>query len=452
VRARAPAAAILALAAACAPTPVPPHLRPPAPVSDTPPPANADALLAAWARADPLLRRPPGTDRLAPALPGAPWLATYLRLSGDPAAGAADWRAFAAAHPGTLAGPLAAGAALAAVEVALAVPAGEDAALPWLGPIAVDARVLPAAARGPLDWLAPADPSAIRATALHLAEGAVLRAWLSSGLALGPVAAALQPGVHDRLRSRPEGALILARAAGVRDPAAAVAGAAALARATSLALEEAAADRDSEQSAWARTRDAARAQTGAADPIGFHLDAAWAAYLLDAGEPRSAAAAHVAITAARVRGSCADRPCGGLDRMETLRRLEDAEPAAQIWRVIQWKSAVDTLEASHDRPSAWLGMPLLADALLGEGAGAIPHDLLRVRAFGPSAWLALSRAARGADATTFVDAARALRARVAGAADAAMAHASGQDAALLTRVAQRARQAPPTPSGDRGPP
>lgn len=439
----------LGLATACGPAPVPPHLAPPAPAASAPPPTDAGALLASWAATDPLLRRPPGLEHLPPTLAGAPWLGAYLRLSRDPAATAGDWRSFAAAHPGTLAGPLAAGAALAAIEVALAVPDGEAAALPWLAPVLTDARALPAAARGPLDWLSPADPSAHRAVALHLAEGAVLRAWLLSGQPLGPVAAALQPGVHDRLRARPEGALLLARAGGARDAAAAADGAQRLAVATTLALQEVAADRDAEQAAWARTRDAARASTGAPDPIAFHLDAAIAAFTRDAGADASFAAAQVAIAAARVRGSCADRPCGGLDRTSTLRALEPAAPAARVWRAIHWKSAVDTLEASHDRPSAWLGMPALADALLAEGSGPIPEALLRVRTFGPSAWLALSRAAGAGDATTFVDAAKALRERVAVAAEAGIPGASPEDAAVLARVARRAREAPKAPASDR---
>ena len=101
---------------------------------------------------------------------------------------------------------------------------------------------------------------------LHLAERQVLLGWLDGPeLPLSDLAAAMKPGIHDRLINSPAGALLIARGLGRQDDDAGERGAETLRQATTLALVLAAAQTDREQEA-ARQRllEANRALFGAA--------------------------------------------------------------------------------------------------------------------------------------------------------------------------------------------
>jgi len=411
---------LLLLGLACGPKEIPPHLRmdPPVPeqASVAPPSTTAEAA-ARLVGTDPLLRRarpgPPGTWA---DLPAGPAIEAWATIARRPAAPPNDWDAVEAAHRGTLAVPLVRGARLAAVEAAAAQPEALGEAgmrlLPWLGPVVIDAAPLPAGARGPLDWLGR-DPTAAQSGALKVAERAVLLGWLDHPtLPVAAAADALQPGVHDRLIDSPTGALLLARARGLRDPEAGAIGKQLLERATTYALQAVAADRDSEQERWRATR-AALPEPLQADPIAALLEQALPKLRADAGDDASASLALVALTAQRLHGSCPDTPCAGLDRVSTLATTErwspDAAAPAAAWRVVAGKQALDSLEVTRERvgvPSAWLD---LADVLTGTGGGSVRHTLIRTRGPDATTWLELSRLAGGRDATSWDEAHLALQ-------------------------------------------
>jgi hypothetical protein len=143
-------------------------------------------------------------------------------------------------------------------------PASEAPVARWLGHIQADEQSPTHAPGAPLVWLDTKDPLG---TAVHIAERQVLLGWLDGPeIQLSAAAEAMRPGVHDRLIDAPAGTLLLARARAASDPAAHARGLQALGNATSLALEGAAADRDSEQRAVATRTADLRAELGAPIP------------------------------------------------------------------------------------------------------------------------------------------------------------------------------------------
>lgn len=436
----------------CGPKEIPPHLRPdPAPKTGSQgpsPPPNTIAEAAAQVVAnDPLVRRadPRDPDHWA-GLPEQAGVAAWADVARSPDAPPARWFTLEQQRPGTLAVPLSRGGRLAALEIALAGANGDATpALPWVGPVVGDGAALPAAAREPLAWLG-GPPGAAPASALHVAERAVLLGWLDApGLPVGPAVAALQPGVHDRLTTTPAGALLVARAGGGTAPDQAATARAALALATRLSLLGAAADRDAEQARHATALDAARTAGDDLDPIARLLTEATLGLSVDAGSDPSVGLALVAITAARLRGSCPDTPCGGLDRLQTLSAAErwGATGPAALWRVIALKGVLDRLDVARDRPSFPGAVADLADVLVGLGASTIPERLLRARRPDPAVWLAVSRAADGGEGAAWEDAREALATQLVLACEAALA-TNPEDALrdALTRIRERADAAP----------
>lgn len=420
----------------CGPRQIPPHLRPEptataAPPAAARPPATLEDAAAQVVAGDPLVRRArprqAGHWHAVPAPSGLPEWAAVAR---DPSAAPAAWYAVEERAPGTLAVPLARGGRLAALEIALASSRNDATlALPWLGPVVRDGAPLPAAARAPLAWLAgPAENAA--ESALRIAERAVLLGWLDSpDLPITDAVAAFRPGIHDRLTTSPPGALLVARADDRRSQEHGERGRRALAMATRLALLGAAADRDAEQARYAAMLSTHRIDEDDLDPIGRMLASAVADLTADAGTDRSTGLALVALTASRLRGSCPDTPCTGLDRMQTLAAAGRwrAEASASLWRVIALKSVLDRLDVARDRPSFPAAVVDLADALVGLGASTVPERLIRARRPDPAVWLAVSRAADGGDGTAWEDARGALAKRLVEACDAALATAPSPD-------------------------
>src|SRR5690606_31831546 len=140
---------------------------------------------------------------------------------------------------------------------------------------------------------------------------------------LEPVARRLRSSQYDALRGSALGDLVLARAEGRTGPV--DDGFEDLRRATLLALQKAAADRDREQAAWATVRKASVAELGDEDPVGALLARATATLTAAAGDQRAAGGALLALNAGRWHGSCEERQrvrspaaCRGLDRVDAI--------------------------------------------------------------------------------------------------------------------------------------
>ncbi len=445
---------LLCLVGACGPRTIPPHLRVESPSgaatdARSGPVTSAEGAATWLVGTDPLVRRPdPGTLDTWLLLPEREPIEAWARLARQPHAPAKTWTALESAHPGTLAVPLSRGAGLAALEAAVAVsaPTGETrrSLLAWLGPVVVDGAPLPSAARGPLDWLEP-DPAEAPAAVLRWSERSVLLGWLDAPqLPLKTAAAALKPGVYDRLIDSPTGTLLRARAAGATQPGAAARAQDKLAEATTLALQQVTADRNADQEQWRQTRDRLADNLGP-DPVASLLTQARTTAAAAASEDAAVATALLSHAAERIHGTCPDAPCGGLDRVATLHVAErwDSTQAhtAAVWRVIALKAALDRLEVTRERvgvPGAWGD---LSDALLGTGGGSVPQHLLRTRTPTAATWLALSRAAGETDATTWEDCLAALEARLGSLVDDALAQPGGtpETRTLLERTRRRLR-------------
>lgn len=436
----------------CSPKEVPPHLRPGPP---TPAPRGVSSVPSSILEAaDMLVARDPLVRRAVPGPLGwdgaleAPELEAWDALARSDSATAADWHGLDQRWPGTVAVPLARGARLAGAEVAIAQrdPASM-ALLAWAVPVAAQETILPAHARPPLHWLGPGSSPPERAL-LRVLEREVLLGWLDGPGVPGSAAAqAMQSGVHDRLTDSPTGRLLVARARDARAPERAAHGRAALQQASRLALLGAAADRDREQRAQAAEVESARVDEKDLDPVARLLTDAAEALTADAGDPESVGGALVALTAARLLGTCPDSPCAGLDRVRTLAAAErwGSSEEASLWRVIAWKRALDRLEVARERPSLSQALVDLADVLRGTGEAPVSARVLLSSRPDPALWLEVTRAAGGADGTTWEDARMALAARLASACDAALAHPRPEDVAEALRRIQRRARLDPTP-------
>lgn len=429
---------------------IPPHLQVTAPGSpgsaDAAPPTSAEAALEQLLGRDPFLRR----AHRGPAgwWDGAGDQARALQAwQGAPAFDPGARHALEQDHAGTVAVPLAQADRLLALEdVIRRTAAGLDSALAeaWglesqpLVPRAPDARP-------EMDWLR-ARGSLPEAT-FYAAERAVLLGWLDGpALPLGPVDAALEDGRHDRWIDSPAGALLRARARNQRDPLAAERGRELLNLATHLALAQVAADRDREQAAWAAEAGAVREAQGldeGADAIAHLLREARTALTRDAGTASSTGLALVALQAERLRDSCPDRPCGGLDRVWGLRRArawgEEPARAADTWRLVVAKDALDRFVVGHDRPGVGPLLDSLAELASGELQRPVEIALVQRPAVDPAFALAYTRAASAPEGTTPEDVESVLR-RLVGERAAALDGALGDDDALVERVRLRAAQ------------
>jgi len=451
---------------------LPSALSPDAPTETAPTVVEVHDLAAATTALvgdDPLLRRPRVTADWGALDGGAP-ITAWAALNSTTGTTAPDWFALERGHPGSLGVPLARGARLATLESMVAGDLLPDAQVPvagWLAPLSDLDRQGPSDILPPLSWLVPGGAAAIGvpdpalpAAILHSAERQVLLGWLDGpDLDVRAPAAAMVPGIHDRLVDSPAGTLLVARAQGVLDASLASSGLDDLRVATTLALTDAAADRDSEQAAATAALAADAATLSAAGAVlsdgrdaalRLRLRRARERLTADAGTDRSVGLALVALAAERLLDTCPDRPCRGLDRVESLdtptRWTDDAAPLAAIWRVVAAKHVLDTVEVTAERPTWHAGTPDLVDLLLGTGAQQVDISLLRQPSPRPETWLALTRAAGTADATDADSGKRALRHLLVDLCDAALATPlPGEQRALVQRIRSRAEQ-PPQPA------
>lgn len=434
------------LLVACAPKEIPPHLR----IEEREEgPVQVEVVddrsaLARIIGRDPLARR---TDPRSPGdwsgLPSGDALEDWAGLARQDVSTPADWQALEARWPGTMVVGLARGSELGRLQVQLAGEGDRSpsaAAVSWLGPLRSGDELHP---REPAAWISE-DAASQREDLLYLAERRVLLGWLHDpGVPVGPVAAVLDPAIQGRLASSPAGRVLRARAEGDRDEESGLLGAQLLDRATTLALEEAAADADGEQRAWRERLLSLRAELDADDPLAALLAQARAALVADAGSPGSAGLALVAATAERIRGTCPDAPCTGLDRTSTLgaaaRWGAEVAPVAAAWRLVAMKTASDAFEASWDHPSFKTHAPLLVDVLLGTGAASMDLAVLRVQAASPGTFLAIGRGTGRDGITGQEEARRALRDHLVRIADQALqAELTEEQAAAARRIRRRA--------------
>lgn len=395
-----------------------------------PEPADAAARLAWMIGEDPLVRRPRVPDgELDPAL------TAWREVARLPAPKPTDWADLETLRRGTLAVPFARGARLAALETALGEPA---AAMGWVLPLPAD-RIGQEQVRAPLDWMTGEKPEAL----LAIVERQVVLGWLDGpGIPLADAAKALGQPTYGRVAATPAGELLLRRAAGARDPAAAASGRAALEEATWLATMRAAADRDAEQVAVKAILADAAARAGVSgDPVRALLARAATGLAADAADDASAGAALLAQAALRWENACPDAPCGGFDRvaaMDTAGRWHPSvAPLAEAWKVVTAKDALDRLDVAWDEPSFPTALDAEVEVLLGTG-GSVDRTLLLYARAGPPVALALSRAAGGGDLTGKDDVLRTLGGRLAASAKALAPSAPERLREPLLRIAKRA--------------
>ncbi len=409
--------------AGCAPKHVPDHLRiaPPTDTSAVAPPVTFDEAARQVVDIDPLVRRPEArSPEWWSSAPDALPIVAWSEAVGHGSASPSSLDALEASWPGSIAVPLARGARLSKLETALptATPddAGDRALVVWLGTFTVRPNPGPSDVRPPLGWLAP-DRATARQHLLHLSERAVLLGWLSSpDLPAAVVVEAMVEGRYDRLRSRPEGALLLARADAAQSEEAGTTGTLALDTATELALVRAAADGPIEQQRaqkLARKRAVELGLEESADPMPVLLEQARLHLTDDAGVDASAGLALVAIAAARVGGHCPDAPCEGVDRIAMLQQAtvwspEEVGPYSHAWRIVAAKDALDQLTVAVENKRPTYAFPLVADILVGERAERVPLSLLLQRSLGPEACLAITRGLGAPDGTAPQDVLKAL--------------------------------------------
>lgn len=304
--------------------------------------------------------------------------------------------------------------------------------------LALDRGVEPLA-KQPLAALCEGDPCA---TALRtIGDRWVLTTWLDGpDTPLGPVAEALRGPMTTRLADSLVGRIVLGRADGATADTGP--GLADLRRATSMALERAAADRHVEQGAWADTRRAAAEELSVDDPVGALLERAVDRLAAGAADDRATGAALLAAVAWRLQKSCDETPCGGVDRVEVFGRVprwsNDLTPLATTWRVIALKDAVDAMEVGHDTVLFPRAVRLLLDALHGTGVRGLPVSLLAARAPTPEAWQAIGSVLGAPGATSWPEVQVALGAHLAEEASTAASFATGDDRLRLERIAKRA--------------
>lgn len=396
----------------------PPELRldSPAVRAEIPEPTDPAARLRWMVGTDPLLRRP----RLPAAELGPP-LAEWQAAAREPSPRADRWWAIEATRPGSLAVPLARGARLAAVEPLFP---NFEVAISWIVPLPA-APVRVEAPRPALDWLQPSRPEDV----LAVLERQVLLGWLDGPeIPVELAAEALAAPTWARLAQSPAGMLLLAAAAetGTGDPAA-------MQEATRLALIEVAADSDAEQRAWRELRGAGE------DPVNAALRRVGLDGRSDAGVGHSL----LAQAALRWRGACADAPCGGMDRVSTLRVAArwspEVAPLARAWQVIALKDAVDQLHTTYDTSFGRVGVDRLVEVLVGLGVGGLDQSVLQHRDLGPPLHLAICRALGAGDLTSKDAMFRTLNLDLAARAEALRPDLPPELQEPLGRIARRAR-------------
>lgn len=405
-----------------------------APTAATAPDPEPTALPAwrAWViNGDPLARHPrlPGTG-LDPAL------ADWLTLAAKPEADASAWWQLEHRSPASPAVAFARGARLAEAEVNLRSP---GALLRWLVPLGEPGPAAFDAPRVPLAFLRTESDDRV----LAVLERGVLLGWLDGpGIDVAAPVALLNDPAWARLAATPAGLMLRARSAG----SAAVPSTAfqALQDASSLALEEAAADAPAEYEALKARRAALGGGRPSVDIVADLLIAAFEPLAAGAVNDDAAGMALVAHAALRWRERCPDTPCGGFDRLGELsagaRFSPEAARLASIWQVVAWKGAVDELWAAWDRPQALHAMDRVVELVAASSPRALDLTAL-LRPSPDSAWiLPVTRAAGGPDGTSKEALFRALYRRVAEEAKAAH-HVAPEHVSTLGRIEKRALKA-----------
>lgn len=362
-----------------------------------------------------------------------PGLTVWLGANGGSGESASFWRAeHEAAHTPSLA--LARGARLAAVEAMQGDPSGQ---LAWVVPLSDPGRATLETARTPMQWLGAESDEAL----FGVLERGVLLAWLDApDVAWPSVIARIGSPDLARLAGSPVGAILAARGgepAGV--PASAVA---TVQAATELGLLQAAADTPSEHEA-VRARAATSGGSGV-DPAAALLALALPPLTAAAANDEAAGLALLTHTALRWRDRCPDRPCGGFDRLPTLRAVAtyggQAAELAAVWRVVMWKASVDELHSAWGRPQVVPAMDRIVELVAAEHVRALDRNML-LRTQPDSAWsLAVSRAVGGPEGTDRKAVLRALY-RAVGVVAAEARAAAPAFAEPLDRIVRRAAKA-----------
>jgi hypothetical protein len=444
--------ALLALLAACPPRDIPEHLMVDKPEAASEAAAFTDvagAVAYAVGR-DPLARTPrtPDAARLATlgadAEPLVAWSGAVAQVESGQSDAAVVLQQVEDQWRGTPAVPLARGYRLGVAQRQIRAAEGltpdlEGQVLTLLTPL----RAPPESAElkaGAWDWLGGGSQEAV----LAYGDRYVLTGWLDGPrIPVAAAAKALEAENYDPLRATALGNLLTARATGAS--ASPDEGLADLQRATALALERAAADRDKEQAAWSDRRKAVAAELSLpadADPVAALLQRAAERLTAAGADDRAAGGALLAIHAARLSPKCAEPPCRGPDRVDGItaagRWHPDVAALARVWRVVALKGAVDAMDVGHDTvmyPEAAID---LVDALIGSGVGPLDASLLRRERGDPALWLAIGRAS-GADAALDWPGARAAVGKhLAQEAEKAASGAEPASAAFLKRIGERA--------------
>ena len=416
----------LCVAGGCGPRKVPSHLQVTAaePTAAQVAPTTLVEAIEQLVGSDPLVRRP--NQRSAEWWASAPDtepILSWLHATTPSTTSLASLDTLETEWSGTVAVPLARGARLAELEVALpTAPAdeqGDRSLVVWLGTFTVKAAPGRTDVRPPLSWIGN-HRDAQRQGLVQLAERSVMSGWLENpDLPIAPVAAAMSESQYDRLRDTPEGALIVARATLLRNGARGTSGTTELEAATHLALVQAAADGIRTQRAaqdLARSLATDRGLAPETDPLPPMLEEARVALTADAGSPASLGRALVAVAAQRLDGHCTVGLCTGVDRTATLalagRQAADAEPVAWAWRVIAAKTALDRLDVAVKQQLPTSAFPLVADIIVGETGQRVPLSLLLQRSMGPDACLTVTRGLGAPDGTRPEDALAAVQAHI----------------------------------------
>ena len=383
---------------------VPPHLR-----IDRTPTHPSMAPLTTLGTHDPLVRRPrPGSPGARDSHPQSEAIEAWAEIARKHEVVVSEWQRLSTMHRGSIGVPLARGAMLAGLEASIGdwSHLNQQRIAGWLGLTRVAARPIDKGPSEPLAWLPGLTPEEKFEAARHIATRWVLSGWMDGPeIDLAGVSQGLNSSTYTRIAHTPTGQLIRARARSSRNPEAAEEGREHLWTATYEALRWVGADGNRTQTAMTKERNQFREAHGS-DPIEYHLRLSWEALIMDAAEPDSAGLAWIGLSAERLQGSCPDEPCEGLDVTANITRGGVWGPQSQsvstVWKLIAFKSALDTLQVSLDKPLLYRRLPQVVDAFAGVHEQTIDLPVLRYRVASPPLMVNLSSMIN-ADPTTEPD-------------------------------------------------
>jgi hypothetical protein len=329
--------------------------------------------------------------------PGGPSIEIWAKVARKTLAVPEDWQTVMAKNRGTVAVALSRGALLAGVEAAGPdwSHSNQQHIARWLGLNQTQARPITKNPSAPLDWLPGVSSDEKYRAARHIATRAVLSGWLDGPeIDLTTVNQGMMLQEYTGLAETPTGQIIHHRASKAENPTHATDGLEHMWMATLHALKWAAADGNRTQSELLKERSDFRAKHQT-DPVSHHLRLAWQKLVKDAGRADSTGLAWIAVNAERLQGACTDEPCGGLDLTANIKQASTWGPqsarVSTIWQLIAMKSALDTFEASIDRPSLHKRLPQIVDAVAGVNDTAIELPTLRHKTTSSSLMIGLSK-------------------------------------------------------------